>query len=794
MAVFNPQVPNPSDPDYLRASKGISNIETDKSSAIAIKGIGDLFESGIKATDQVISMNVEDEAYKASKAEQDKHRQEMDVMGEIVEGKKPLNILDQGADPNATPPKGISDFEKRVATMSNARDNGKLTETKYLGDLVKLGKEFNTRYPGYRDVIKTAMHKATGIDNVDEAYIKSRMGDINSSLTAIKGEKDKQEAFVRQHMDDTPGLPTVADSWRRGESDFGSVEKFVNTFHGRRAQLTVSALERAEREGGRKDAGELASEDLVNNGYNIANSHLSSATVSLGVGTPQKVTDVLRRASTGDLNISPETAEGMAGLMASTKEQAHASIIKWANENKRPGSDKTYAQELGPTALSTQASSIVDSTIKPVLDLITNKEYGEATRTARAIDAINNSTTLYLTNKGDHIARYLRLSAAFRKQGGEQFAGELAKRGIMDGLPGEIKTLMDEKSALWATQPKFSTTGNPNDVATVKETLDDLDMKGLGTEKTHAAVWNMVDVASDPKTNDQTRDGYLRAIFSPKGQGVLSRYAVDGQDKDGNPITGRYYMFRRLTDTDMVNAVWKSSPDIKKQYLDFVGTSLTKDLIGKDLQDMSAFSKNPGVNVFFNTESRVPFFETRFEKRPDQGAFAPDVNTSQAKFLKGFTDRINTILPSLTYIYEKTGADPATELLKTFMNTGIDVTDVKGLPNAIVESIANNKKAAEEVSPEGNKKKFQSIQEKYNPGQSNFAPKEDKITPEAQKAIDDVIRVRRPKSGSISSEGNVVSYGDWEDVKPNDFFNDVNGNKYIMRGGKFYKASSSNGQ
>lgn len=792
MAVFNPQVPNPNDPDYLRASKGIGNVETDKSSAIAIKGLGDLFESGIKATDQVVAMNVEDEAYKASKIEQDKHRQELDVMGDIVEGKKPLNILDQAADPNATPPRGISDFEKRVATMSNARDNGKINETKYLGDLVKLGKEFNTRYPGYRDVIKSAMNKATGIDNVDEAYIKSRMADINASLTSMKGEKDKQEAFVRQHMDDTPGLPTVADSWRRGDSDFGTVEKFVNTFHSRRATLAVSALERADKEGARKDAGESATEDLVNNGYNIATAHLSSTTVAMGAGTPQKVTDILRRAATGDLNVSPETSEAMAGLLASTRQQAHGAIIKWANETKRPGSDKTYAQELGPTALETQANNVVDATIKPVLDLVTNKEYGEATRTARAIEAINNGTTYYLVNKGDSISKYLRVTAAFRKQGGDQFAGELAKRGIMDGLPGEMKTLMSEKSALWATQPKFSTTGNPNDVATVKETLDDLDMKGLGTTETHAAVWNMVDQAADPKTDPRTAEGFLRAIYSPKGQGVLAKYAIDGQDKSGNPITGRYYMFRRLTDTDMVNAVWKSSPDVKKQFLDFVGTSLTKDLIGKDLQDMSAFSKNPGVNVFFNTESRVPFFETRFEKYPERGAFDRAANSSQQAFLKGFTDRINSIMPSLTYIYEKTGKDPATELLKTFMNTGVDVTDVKGLPSTIVEAIANNKKSQEETSPEGNKKKFQTIQEKYNPGQSNFAPKEDKITPESQKAIEDAIRVRRPKSGSISSEGSVVSYGDWEDAKPNEFFNDTQGNKYIMRGGKFYKATPNN--
>src|SRR5688572_23739107 len=240
MAQFNPNVPDSRDPNYLSYSRPISSPESNRTAEYEgnvakykgqaalhegeadmylgkaaqytgqglealFKGIGDIFATGVKAADTYIKKNIDQDVYTMVDAERNAYTAELERAKEP--GALPIGAMTGPAlvDPKAVPkegsmnilnaeaqpiPQGIEQGISRISQLVEARQNGKLSETPYIGNLNSVAKALRAQYPGHRDYIDSKIAEVTGMTPAN-AYVRSLVHDLNAAMAGTKNDRDK---------------------------------------------------------------------------------------------------------------------------------------------------------------------------------------------------------------------------------------------------------------------------------------------------------------------------------------------------------------------------------------------------------------------------------------------------------------------------------------------------------------------------------------------------------------------------------------------------------------------------
>lgn len=681
MAKVNPELNPTGDPSWLNLSRPITQPDYDKTGETTIKGIGNVFEAGVKAADYLIKTDIDNQIYSGVDAERNKFTaqlqeakatfkgQPMPYSKDDVEGgggedlpKEPMDVMSS----QQRMPTPVKELSGQLEVIQNARNNGKLTQTDYYGRLDALLKGVRSQYPGYREYIDKKGSEVSGVDPAN-AYVRSIIGDINSYTSGTKSETDKILTYIR-HNDKIPGIDGVYQKFNRGQMSGEEVVSWINQRLSIGYILDEKKKLREDTTGDRTMQKDSATDDFHKAGADIVSKRLETSLAGTKLKTPQDIMALLTKADAGEVILTDEQSGNIASVLNTYKFQSAQEIRQWLDTPDKNG--KTNRQYIGNTEAEKMTNDHL-AIYDKMIDRVTNKDYGRALAEARQVKAITAGATVGLL-KDETMARWTREMAGF-----EAIAPGLVKdwfrNSMGTNMQGDLDSYFRAKSKRVYTQPDLMTTGKPT---TLNDLVDDAVKQKITDKGYYNSVINIANDLKNPKATPAAQRNLVEAVFGEGNYDFLQRFKREGTtDAKGLPVSGKYAVFSQFTSQDMVNTVdkiGKDHPASWNKYVNWTENEFGKNLFPQEIQDLNTIQKNPNVKIGWDDkthEVKLKFHSTGFFT--DDSKAYQDAQKSVA--------RLNIGLRGMARVAEKGGGDVDAYVFQLLASQGF-------LPNKDTES------------------------------------------------------------------------------------------------------------
>ncbi len=735
MAIFNPQVPNTNDPNWLGWSKSISQPQPDTSTGDALSSIGSSLSLGVHAADALVKDFVKDTTYDQTRKIVDDYTstlEKADISTRIAAAAKgvgpgtaseteqgtvdntelsgarrqpagtPFSSLpgSGGLPPtNQAPPADLKSLPQDLGILNSARGNGKLSNTAYIGRLDALAKDLRSRYPGYRDYIDQEIHKVSGV-NPANAYISSLLGDINSFANAGKAEANKVRDFIIGEMKEGtlgPLGPALMQSYLTGglgnpSEALVKVMQVAAPARQLKYQLELSKARRAERVGTDEDT----RRDLEADASKIMDGHainyFNALHVVSGAPTSEKISEIARKAAAGEIKLDDVQNQALERAVRAQKVEMNKAFDDFLNQTGPDG--RPNVTILG-TERANQLKKFHASRFDDVADLIGNKDYGTAYSNMHTVRAMGEDDKYkILTSK--ELGMVARIDRAISSMGLSDESKKLFQANLQANLPAKFGEWLKKANQEMALQP-YTAQGI---VSTLKQQADDLKKRaseqGLGgveLAKTYDQLFSTIEQITKIK-DPLIREGLAKAAFNEGNIGLLNSVPDDKFEQTPGGmvkfIPGKYSLYNRMFSPDMTKTMKQMPQERWIEYKDLGEHLIARELFGPSFRQLSDMSPDSGVIIGWNTEKnqiKYQFTNTSDLRGPIQ------VSPERRAQVKQTIDRMNLALSNYANIAKEEGIDVSTFLLDTLKRNGVDLGKIPGIPAELTKEIIRAKEA-----------------------------------------------------------------------------------------------------
>lgn len=731
MAIFNPDVPEVGPGNYLKYSQPVSDVEANKSKAILVKGVGEMIETGVKGTEDIIKAYVAKDVRDIIEPERDSYTKALEagrnIASHMYAAGNPATATDaSGIDPitgnptdvhtrpldilsshDAPVPADIKKLPAQLENLTNARNANKITETDYHGRMSMLAKDIRSRYPvGYRDYIDNEISKVTGVDPAN-AYIHGLVRDINSFMGGSGGTEDKETekwlawAKTGNHM----GIPGMDKMYQRlrnkeiGPDQFASFaadqmrEVYRIETEGK-AVKHATDLGAAGKDEARRAAGVIA--DSTSQQYLNNILHLE------GMETPKKLNDIIIAGLTGKTVLNAQQYEQLANGVRGYQRAISADID--ADFAKRGLTRVVDKEEL---------NKIKAATLEPWIAMeqaFRDNNSGLAFQSARAIAASKRDEESALWNDKD-VGRFIRLQSAFKGLGLEDYTKDFFIHGLKEKYGEKWQMKIDSMKMELAAPPDVRVPKTFDSLyGAVKDVEKNEKALGVKVPETYQQLFSMIDGKkglTDPNTPAEVKRAIIHNFFNPENRKLMAELTPDAYDSKGNRIPGKQALWQRMAKEDVVAEVAKMDAKSKEQYVDMMRTWYNYDIFKMEVDAL----KNPNFmtqltgkyEMAWDNEAHIFTINIGGQKAVNLMSTAgwasiPGVHPEMVGTVSRTINRLNDGIKHMSNLSKLTPADPNAFVLQLLRNEGVDMTNVKGLPEAMAEAIrqANKDKAEEE--------------------------------------------------------------------------------------------------
>jgi len=700
VAIFNPQVPDMPDSNYLRWSGGpISQPKEDTTLEALFKGVGDVTGAIAKGGDATIKKTIDDVVYAKADEERNKYQGNLDEAYGKASGQRTAAGDTDVMTANAQAvPSELENVSENLTAMGSSRASGKLSLTEYIMRRDEYLQNIRSQFPGYRQYIDEKAAEATGIP-VANALIKARLADINSFIGQAKSETDKVKAYLLRH-NELDGVPALIQGIDNGTTTPHQAYKEVNRQLSVLHQLKLRDLLRKDTNETTTQRGIESSKDFQARANQIVTNGFSTLLTGAGIGeTPD---EVMKKVQAGvDPKESRQLAQtmGLRMLEAEQRMRAEAKI-------RRPNGT-TWYDDIGPDKVEKLIQENL-SGYKSVVDFLTNKEYGAAYMVAHDIKSMGDENTRNLLRHPIVGPKLLDLKSIF-EQAGPSAVGALAVQSMIEDLPGDIKTYRAETRARADALRVDSKTG---EIPSLVDDIKHADAKGVTNPKYYSSLFKQISDITDPTVPDKIKINRFKYAFSKPG--AISQIEKDGID----PVTGKpgkvgqYSAYSQLTSDDFIKEAKRLNgldSTIWPAYTNWVKNTFGNELLKPDVMQLKDIVIPSGLTFGWDTVN------TKFSLTNARGQDVLLQRTTGREpgignFEKAILNRINGGIQPIARIAKEENADPtfvSNYVLKQLIDLGFDPTiqNPAGVPQHMSKSIydqkTNQKKYEEEL-----KKKF----------------------------------------------------------------------------------------
>jgi len=663
MAAFNPSVPDMNDPNWLGWSKAIQQPEGDKSKGVLFNAVGDTLESGLKIGDKLVQKYAENEVEKQAQPIVDEQMKSMQAQSTAIKENRPLtqNDLMQYAQDDSQP-KGIDTAIGRAESLTNARANGKLSETDYWGKLYSTLKDVRSHYPGYRQYIDQEMERVTG-KNVANAYMTSLLGDINAAMSNTQKDQEHIATMFRQAID--KGVPNAAndfDMFRSGKMDASQALHKLNDYYAKDYQYKTIQQGAEVRKLGREEE-TIQAKDMADM---LANKGAASYFSALSP-TETQFNSVVQGVRSGQ-DISPDQAQAFSTQIATSKLQAERQLRKDFNDPRQGMGGRSIASIIGPEETKKRIEAQLQD-FDGLSNLMTNKDYGLVHAAFNAQKAITSADQLGLL-KDQTMGGFFRLQASMK-----DMSPELQKQMTNYFLdknfgPQGMNTWIQGKISEFAT-------GQPGATLTqaVKDVQKETKLSDGNKAKTSQELINWVMKIADPSTPDQAKINFIKSAYGFANLDLIEQFEK-GQSQQS--------IFSAMTSPEVTKEIRKQSasdPSLWSGYKEWALRSVNQ-VFNNELRQLTGLTSTKGMVGWDSTNGQfVP--SPDLQRRPQEGTL-----------LMRTINRLNFALHNTGEIAKAEGQDPNAYALQIMQQlNAINPDTMKGLPQEFYDAVNKHREA-----------------------------------------------------------------------------------------------------
>lgn len=634
MAIFNPNVGQTSDPNYWRYSHPISNVDADKTLAASIKGVTDIFETGIKGQD----------VFESERAKATARRDVTDIQQEYISdltktaqatvapgtatsapgaagARAEAGVTASGdviPQPQADLPPGVqqdlADIREQGGILTTARANGKISTTHYRTRLNELAKSYRAANPGYAEFYDKAIEEITGVKPAN-ALIQSLIGDLNAAAAASGKQTDKLNAYFLSHMKEVPEGDLWYQRWLSGQATTQETLNHYYTFMEYKSRLDRIDANLRTRNLQRKDLednDERRATDSVN--MHVNHAYRLAATGIKGQ-SGQNIQNMIDGWISGALP-TPSDAEVAPYIAAleSRYGQTRSAII---SELAKPRTDE-FGKPM-PSVLATlgkKAYEMVDRQMEAsfghTIQLLKSKDIGFAFNNMRMNQHMMADTTKQVYNDKD-LGEIIRIQKVISDAGPGALT-ELLRTYLTSNLKPTLPERMDnfvQRNIMRAGVPSTGGTDKPSSTDDADAIIQRFGRNSAGT----GIVSNVEGVAGalmNPnldKRDPGFRKEFATYLFGPKSRDFLTRISTDYVNVNGRLMPGKYQVYEMLGSRAMSeNIKAMNDPAISLMYKNWMEHTFGNILMRGEIHDLADLHLPQNIKVYYDdTQKRFGF-------------------------------------------------------------------------------------------------------------------------------------------------------------------------------------------
>lgn len=723
MAVFNPQIPDTNDPNWLGWSKPVAQPAGDKSTATALASIGEIGGEAIKFADTAIKSVLEDQVYTSAKDIQSRYTADLKNADDQIRlaqaGTKtpapagsPLNILTADVPGGPQMPVDIKNLPVTIDGLGNARANGKLSETDYAGRVDTMLKDYRSRYPGYKEFIDNVGEKATGI-NAANKQIQSILGDINSYVTNVNAVRNRTIAYLSNH--DVLGMPegpATLQRYMRGEINEEQAYMAVAPGLQQERQFKINKMSVEDYKGNNEVREDMAAKVVSGRAADLVSRNIDSIVLQ-GAGGPEKLADFLEKYKPGSGNTIPDDQWITLGQVLKFNRAKVANQIR--DELNVPGK----VTDNNPRGLSVaqiggdaKTNAVVAEKLKwydDMIDRVDNKNLGGMFLTANMIKAQAEGTAAKIMKEFPLMA----VVKAAETIGGPQFVPMFWQGALEAGLSPPERNAMVALASKLGAQPnlQLGNTQQYNDmffrptptgkIYTLSQALEDVKPDPHDPAPTVVASKNLnkaiTELPSRVLLNPDLAEGlkvnFAKAAFDPSNEGYIGK--IRGTES-------KHSVFMDMSSPKITQEVWKlgqKDPNVWKMYKDWVGNEGLNQLINPELRSLNNIQSNPDIKITWDNENHQfgltvgKDVNVNLSRRPplNPGSdiaeyYSPDRQMAQT-VASASINKINNVLRSVANVYQQEGKDPNVYVIQSLMRMGFE-PNTDTIPSKMINAVS----------------------------------------------------------------------------------------------------------
>jgi hypothetical protein len=661
MAEINVGVNKTNDPSYLNSSQGTDRAslqplasvpdlnlkiyqpdhKVDRSAGTAVKGLGDIFEAGVKLTDQIITKKASDVLSKGIDEIRDSFgvaqaaAQSSDI-GKATEQGTPLN-----ADTTANQPIALNRLGNKVEGLTEAYRQGGLSNSAYYAKLEAFVRETKAQFGGaYNDQIDSIVSSKVGTTPAN-ALRASLQADVAAVQDKVQKSTDKWTSYENQN---TQYIHTVWPNYEQLKAEGrapnrleveAAVGKLQASDYAMDSKLKRLSLGKA----GDSAVGDQAYDLALQKASEISRNVIIGTTNTMGIKTSADLMKYMADVRAGTRKPpTPDEKELLTGMFATLKQNASAEFDKFANTPLSGNTTETLASKLRDPARLAAAKQVALADIGTIEDGLLNEKHGlvfDTIRSNKANDAqADRNLSINMPNAD--------IAGALRRKLGNDMLTTLAindKIGVGQDLIYGLRQAgwvsLDGKRPAHETISKLSQ-DDPSGVAS-KQYINDAKQFVIQQEK-----------LSDKTLGDRA----FLSLFGPGNTTLVDSFKGKTQ----------VAVFTDMASTEMTKAVQKRSKEDQSLYVNWVNDGFISVFATQAMganQSAANYKINGNLTLKFDPNSG----NFRYEGKGPPGI----LNNANASL-----QPLNTAINTMKEVFKMQGKAPLDEVYRLLPVMGIE--------------------------------------------------------------------------------------------------------------------------
>lgn len=596
MAEFNPQLPDPSNPDrdkgYIGYSEGYRPVPVqeaptpkqfstyaDRSAEYKAKGksdflgsVGKLFGAAVEATDYVVKSYIENTLTDQTNA----------IKDEYGVGDMAIQNTDISQTPGPTPEQ-LGQSQKNLEGLTAAYQAGRLPESQYWARLESAVRQMKTRFPGYRSEIDSMISKLTGATPAN--VLLKLMRDEAEATQRSTNEEYKNSREYTEALVNSGEWNIIFPGRDPGSVSYQDMLIGVSRYREKDARYTRQAAEHKALQDESELNTQLATDQFIEDSVSDIFPKARDAAL-VQAGFKGGWTEYQQFLSNLAANPTPEGQDRAVKAFSAIKIATQNAIYEHkARFYSGKGDSPTLTDEDANKAINT-----VNSQLKVFEDYLANKDYGTASTHARAIEFMSTEAGAKVMQSNE----YLRLVVGVEKTLGKDYATKLAENGenfskveeffahanaykILNGEGGFTKLLTDAQSK------KINITGK---------------------EFTQVMDETLTAITSDSTTPEQ-KAAAARNIFSKENRDLIGSLSDASVNGDPTLPATVYAKYTAPEVRDAMLGLREKDPQAFAMYKNFVTQSF-EVVFKQDVDNLNEIiQKNDNLDVNYDPKSDV---------------------------------------------------------------------------------------------------------------------------------------------------------------------------------------------